>query len=72
MNKEEKILGKFETQEELVKAYSALQSEFTRRSQKLSQLKKQAEKKVDVVAKDEMSGYSRTKVLASKPKEFEK
>ena len=41
--KDSAVLGKFKDVDALVRAYSALQSEFTRRSQRLKELEKQSE-----------------------------
>ncbi len=68
-------MEKFHSTDALLEAYVCLESNYTQKCQQLANLKKQVENKETISCEEkiiEKTGYSRTKVLACKPKEFEK
>ena len=65
------VLGKFKDVDALVKAYESLQAEFTRRSQKLKELEKQASKTTEERERAD-SGAEKLRKNAQRRKEAEK
>lgn len=83
---EPKILNKFKDQSALISAYERLEANYTKKCQQLAQMRRELQgkqlKKETVLktssnqekckfAENQNGGYSRTKVLASKPRDRE-